>query len=190
MDTRDLGRRAGEMRLLSRTVPAPANLGIDVIGVPEGSDLQLDLRLESVVEGVLVSGTARARLAGECVRCLDPVTSEVEVPIQELYHYPDHRPGPADDDETARLEGDLIDLEPVLRDAVVLALPFQPVCRDDCPGLCGVCGARLADDPGHRHEEHDPRWAALQGLAAASEHEHQHEHQHEHEHQDDDEEES
>jgi uncharacterized protein len=172
VDTRDLGRRAGEMRPLRRTVPAPANLGIDVIGVPEGSDIELDLRLESVVEGVLVSGTARARLAGECVRCLDPVTSEVEVPIQELYHYPDQRPGPDDDDdETARIEGDLLDLEPVLRDAVVLALPFQPVCRDDCPGLCGVCGARLAEDPGHGHEEHDPRWAALQGLAAATENE-------------------
>jgi uncharacterized protein len=171
VDTRDLGRRAGEMRPLRRTVPAPANLGIDVIGVPEGSDIELDLRLESVVEGVLVSGTARARLAGECVRCLDPVTSEVEVPIQELYHYPDQRPGPDDDDETARIEGDLLDLEPVLRDAVVLALPFQPVCRDDCPGLCGVCGARLADDPGHGHEEHDPRWAALHGLATATENE-------------------
>jgi uncharacterized protein len=176
VDTRDLGRRAGEMRRLRRTVPAPANLGIDVIGVPEGSDVELDLRLESVVEGVLVSGTARARLAGECVRCLDPVTSELEVPIQELFHYPGRRPvsdpghgsGP-DDDETARLEGDLLDLEPVLRDAVVLGLPFQPVCRDDCPGLCIVCGARLADDPGHQHEQDDPRWAALRGLALPDE---------------------
>jgi uncharacterized protein len=146
-------------------VPAPADLGIDVIGVPEGSDIELDLRLESVVEGVLVSGTARARLAGECVRCLDPVTSEVEVPIQELYQYPGQRPGPADDDETARIEGDLLDLEPVLRDAVVLSLPLQPVCREDCPGLCADCGARLADDPDHHHEAVDIRWAALQGLA-------------------------
>src|SRR5690349_18253202 len=135
------------MRRLRRTVPAPADLGIDVIGVPDGSDVELDLRLESVVEGVLVSGTARVRLAGGCVRCLDPVTSELEVPIQELYHYPDRRPvsgadrrsGPDDEDGTARLEGDLLDLEPVQRDAVVLALPFQPVCRDDCPGLCIVC---------------------------------------------------
>ena len=173
MDTRDLGRRAGEMRRLRRTVPAPADLGIDVIGVPDGSDVELDLRLESVVEGVLVSGTARARLAGECVRCLDPVTSELEVPIQELFHYPDrrslpgsdHGSGAGDEDGTARLEGDLLDLEPVLRDAVVLALPFQPVCRDDCPGLCSVCGGRLADDPGHGHEQDDPRWAALRGLA-------------------------
>jgi uncharacterized protein len=63
------------------------------------------------------------------------------------------------------LEGDLLDLEPLLRDAVVLALPFQPLCREDCPGLCIECGARLADDPDHQHEEAiDPRWATLQGL--------------------------
>jgi uncharacterized protein len=151
------------MRTLRVTVPAPASLGVGVIGVPEGSDLELDLRLESVVEGVLVSGTARAHVAGECVRCLDPVSSEEEVPVQQLYLYPD-----ADDtdetDEIGRLEGDLLDLEPVLRDALVLGLPFQPVCRDDCPGLCPDCGARLADDPGHAHAQDDPRWAALAAL--------------------------
>ena len=67
-----------------------------------------------------------------------------------------------EDDDVSRLEGDLLDLEPLLRDAVVLALPFQPLCRDDCPGLCTECGARLADDPDHQHDEPvDPRWAAL-----------------------------
>jgi uncharacterized protein len=55
----------------------------------------------------------------------------------------------------------------VLRDVVVPALPFQPVCRDDCPGLCSQCGARLADDPEHEHDVVDPRWAALQGLLEA-----------------------
>jgi uncharacterized protein len=156
------------MRRQTRTVPAPAHLGIDdVIGVPEGSDVELDLRLESVVEGVLVSGTARMTLEGECVRCLDPLTSELEAGFQELYRYPDERPGPGDDEETARIEGDLLDLEPVVRDAVVLELPFQPVCRDDCPGLCAMCGARLADDPAHGHDQHDPRWAALGALAVA-----------------------
>ena len=80
----------------------------------------------------------------------------------ELYVYPE---SDAEDDEASRMEGDLIDLEPVLRDQVVLALPFQPLCTDDCPGLCPECGTRLADDPDHRHEERtDPRWAALSGL--------------------------
>ena len=161
VDTRELGRRPGSMRTVTRTVPAPADLGIVVIGILEGSPIDLDLRLESVVEGVLVTGTARVRVEGECVRCLDPVSSEQEVRLQELYLYPDQD---LDDEEAERLEGDLLDLEPVLRDAVVLALPFQPVCREDCPGLCVECGALLADDPEHHHASTDPRWAALNVL--------------------------
>jgi uncharacterized protein len=161
------------MRELTFTAPAPSNLGLAVIGVPEASPIELNVRLEAVVDGVLVSGTASVELAGECVRCLEPVTSAMEVPFQELYVYPEdhsngHRRGeqPAEDDEdeTARLEGDLLDLEPVVRDAVVLALPFQPVCREDCPGLCVECGALLAGDPDHHHASTDPRWAALNQL--------------------------
>ncbi|MDR7361480.1 YceD family protein [Nocardioides marmoribigeumensis] len=170
LDTRDLGRRPGTERHVATSVPAPADLGIEVLSVPEGSPVDLDLRLEAVVEGVLVTGTARAELRGECVRCLDPVTDEVTVDLVELFVYDDEesaREAAGDeDDETSRLEGDLLDLEPPLRDAVVLALPFQPLCREDCPGLCVECGARLADDPEHGHEDQiDPRWAALQGLA-------------------------
>jgi uncharacterized protein len=163
IDTRELGRRPGSMRKLTRSVPAPADLGVDVLGVAEGSQLDLDLRLESVMEGVLVSGTVRGEVTGECVRCLDPIASPLAVDIQELFAYPGQD---SHDDETElrRLEGDLLDLEPVLRDAVVLALPFQPVCRDDCPGLCSECGARFADDPDHGHEVVDARWAALSGL--------------------------
>ena len=170
LDTRELGRRPGTERPVTTQVPAPADLGIEVLAVPEGSPVELDLRLEAVVEGVLVTGTARAELRGECVRCLEPVTDEVTVDLVELFVY-DDEDSPAgavgeEDDETSRLEGDLLDLEPLLRDAVVLALPFQPLCREDCPGLCVECGARLADDPDHGHEaEIDPRWAALQGLA-------------------------
>jgi uncharacterized protein len=161
IDTRELGRRPGSMRELSRSVPAPADLGVDVLGVPEGSQLDLDLRLESVMEGVLVSGTARAEATGECVRCLDPVARSLVADVQELFAYPGNESA---DGTEHRVEGDLLDLEPVLRDAVVLALPFQPVCRDDCPGLCSQCGARLADDPAHAHEAVDPRWVALSGL--------------------------
>jgi uncharacterized protein len=152
-----------------RTVPAPADLGTDVIAVPVGSDVDLDLRLESVVEGVLVTGTVTATAAGQCVRCLDDLEREVEVDVQQLYVYPGQVPQEAEDDETDVLEGDLIDFEPVLRDAVVLALPFQPVCREDCPGLCSECGVHLADDPGHQHDQVDPRWAVLQSLTTGTE---------------------
>jgi uncharacterized protein len=147
-----------------RTIPAPADLGIDVIGVPVGSDLDLEIRLESVAEGVLVTGTSRAHLVGECVRCLDPVEGEISTPFQELFFHAEQEVEGADEDEILRLTGDQLDLEPVVRDSLVPALPLAPVCRDDCPGLCPECGARLADDPGHGHEVIDPRWAALAEL--------------------------
>ncbi len=178
LDTRELGRRPGSQHEVTRTVPAPAGLGIEVLHVPATSPVELDLRLEAVMEGVLVTGTAGADLEGECVRCLEPISDEIEVRFQELYVYDDqhsHRGGDHSvtdpgDDETSRLEGDLLDLEPVLRDAVVLALPFQPLCEDDCPGLCVECGARLADDPDHAHDAAiDPRWARLQELQQGEE---------------------
>ena len=165
LDTRELGRRPGSQRQVSLTVPAPADLGIEVLRVPEGSPVELDLRLEAVMEGVLVTGTASVELVGECARCLDEITDESVVDLQELFVYEDHHDPSEEDDEVSTLEGDLVDLEPLLRDAVVLALPFQPLCEDDCPGLCPECGARLKDDPDHAHEEPiDPRWAGLAGL--------------------------
>jgi len=122
------------------------------------------------MEGVLVTGTASASLTGECVRCLEPITDEIEVTFQELYVYEDHALPEEEDDEVSTLQDDLVDLEPLLRDAVVLALPFQPLCEDDCPGLCPDCGVRLADDPDHAHEAAiDPRWAALADLDTRTE---------------------
>jgi uncharacterized protein len=154
------------MRTEHLVVPAPADLGVEMVGVPKDADLELDIRLEAVMEGVLISGTTRVPLVGECARCLDPITSEFEVEFQELYVYSDTRSGGEAEEDERRLEGDFIDLEPVLRDAVVLALPLSPLCRDDCPGLCAECGARLAvAGPDHRHDAVDPRWAALQALS-------------------------
>ena len=167
LDTRELGRRPGSQREVARQVPAPAELGIEVLHVPEGSSVELDLRLEAVMEGVLVTGVAEVALEGECVRCLEPIDDELDVRFQELYVYDDRASDDdgGQDDEVRRLEDDLLDLEPLLRDAVVLALPFQPLCEDDCPGLCTECGARLADDPDHAHEAPvDPRWAGLTAL--------------------------
>jgi uncharacterized protein len=161
VNTHDLGRRPGSMRTLELSAPAPADLGIELLGVPEGSPVSIELRLEAVMEGVLASGVAQASLAGECARCLEPFDDEVDVEFQELYVYPE---SDAEDDEARRLDGELLDLEPAIRDAVVLALPFQPVCEPDCEGLCPECGARLLDDPGHGHEDVDPRWAALSAL--------------------------
>ena len=184
-DMRSLGRQPGTARSQKLTVPAPADLRLELIGVPEGAAAELDLKFEAVAEGVLVTGSVTAPLAGECARCLAPVTSSVTASFTELYLYPPARPHGAagqardgrhhqdrydeheeQDDDERYLDGDLLDLEPALRDAVVLALPMSPLCRDDCPGLCVECGVPLADaGPGHQHEDQpDPRWDGLKQL--------------------------
>jgi uncharacterized protein len=149
---------------VERTVAAPSGLGLDVVGIPEGGQVELQLRLESVVEGVLVSGICRAQAVAECVRCLEPVEIDLELDVQELFAYPDA--ASADAEEIAQVEDELVDFRPVLRDAVVLALPLQPLCQESCLGLCATCGVRLDDAPGHSHDQVDPRWAALGGLSA------------------------
>jgi uncharacterized protein len=160
-DTRQLPRRPGSVRTETRTVPAPADLYTGMAGVREDSDLRLDVTLESVTEGVLVTAKAVAPVTGECARCLEPVAQTIEVSFLELFSY-EQDAGDTDEDGYS-LDGDLLDLEPVLRDALVLALPLAPLCRQDCPGLCAECGALLAQaGPEHGHERAiDPRWAGL-----------------------------
>ena len=164
--TRELGRRAGTMRAVHRDVPAPSGdlaISLDVIAVPAGTTIVVDVRLESVSEGVYVSGTVSAPLQGECARCLDELTDELTVEIGELFAYPDSvTDETTDDDELPRVVDEHVDIEQTVRDAVVLALPLAPLCADDCAGLCPECGGRRADlGPDHGHETLDPRWAAL-----------------------------
>lgn len=156
------------MKTLVRSVPAPAELGVALIGVAEGSEIDLDLRFEAVHEGILVSGTALVGITGECGRCLAPIAYDLEVDIQELFFHEGVEMPEEEDMDQYSVQDDFIDLEPVLRNAVVTSLPFQPVCRQDCPGLCSECGIRLEDDPGHHHEVIDPRWAALTELAGTA----------------------
>ncbi len=165
----DLTRRPGNREDLVLDLPAPPDLGTAVIGVKPGSDVHLVLVLESVADGVLVSGTAAVLLEGECVRCLETVHTEAEVPLSELYLYPEALARAADDgdEEAAEMlhtDGETLDLEPMLRDAVVTSLPFRPLCSADCPGLCPTCGIPLRDaEPGHSHETIDPRFKVLEG---------------------------
>jgi uncharacterized protein len=180
-DMRRLGRQAGSDLTQTRIVPAPEDLRLELAGIPVGADVELRVRFEAVTEGVLVTGTATAPIVGECARCLAPLTDTVTASFTELYLYPETRARrEADgrraqekteetgemDDEERYLDGDLLDLEPAFRDAVVLALPMSPRCRPDCPGLCAECGVPLAEaGPGHGHDDApDPRWAGLTEL--------------------------
>jgi uncharacterized metal-binding protein YceD (DUF177 family) len=165
IELRELGRRAGSMQELERTVPAPEGFRVELIGVPAGSPVQLHLRLEAVMEGVLVSGTVEAPLVGQCARCLDDIEDTLALPVQELFAYEGSTTeATSDEDEVRLVEGERIDLEPMVRDAVVLALPLSPTCTDDCSGLCVDCGERLDDLPDdHSHDVVDPRWAGLAG---------------------------
>ncbi len=171
LDTRELGRRAGSMKTYKFTVAAPADIGLAMIAVPAGSDIELDIRLEAVMDGVLVTGTALVSVVGECSRCLAQIAFDMEVDLQELFEYSLTEPKSrqkdksVDDDELPKLDGDFLDLEPVVRDAVVLAFPLSPLCNADCRGLCSECGANFNEDPDHQHETIDPRWAALSELS-------------------------
>ncbi len=161
LDTRELGRRPGTSQRVRRLLPAPDGLVVGLARVPEGTELTVDLQLEAVMEGVFVTVRTVVPVVSECGRCLEEILTHVEVDAQELFVYP------ADglDDDLPRMEGDLLDLEPVLRDTIALALPATVLCRPDCPGLCPECGARLADDPGHHHDAAiDARWSALRGI--------------------------
>jgi uncharacterized protein len=146
---------------------------MDVIGIPAGEQVVLDLRLESVMEGVLVSGTAVTRITGQCARCLDLLTDRLEVELTELFAYPDTATeATTDPDEVSRVVDGLLDLEPVVRDAVLLALPQAPLCSEDCPGLCPECGGKRVElETDHRHEKIDLRWAALKLRLRGSEEE-------------------
>lgn len=166
LNTRDLRRQPGAMRDWRRQIPNPDVFGSDVIGVAGGEPLDLDLRLQSVSEGVLVTGVITAPVTGECGRCLDPVAEDLSVDVCELFAYP-HSTTDAttEEDEVHRMDGDLLDLYPVVRDSIVLGLPLTALCRADCAGLCPDCGQRLDDlPPGHVHDMIDPRWAALASL--------------------------
>ncbi|MFT3945216.1 MAG: YceD family protein [Ancrocorticia sp.] len=167
-----LPRQEGSVMTWEQELPAPADMGVELIGVPEGSPMAISLELQSVSEGVFVQGTVGVTLEGQCSRCLRDLALDEHENVAELVFYPERKAAfVADGDEEAEefpeIIDDHIDLEPILRDAVVIGLPFRPLCRPDCPGLCSECGEawdNLPDD--HRHEKFDPRFDALAALQA------------------------
>lgn len=154
------------MMTVQETVPSPSRMGVELMAIDEGSPLDMDLRLESVSEGVLVTGTVSGPTTGECARCLSPITGHVEIDLTELFAYPDSATeATTEADEVGHVVNDTVDLEQPIVDAVGLALPFSPLCGPDCQGLCPDCGIAMATaEPGHRHEKIDPRWAKLASM--------------------------
>ena len=170
ISTRELGRSPGVMCRYRRQIPAPADFKLEIIGVAEGRPIQLRLRFESAIEGVFVSGSADVEVVGECARCLEPLSYPLTVSFGELFAYPDSvTDATTEPDEVSRVVDEMVDVEDLVRDAVLLALPLAPLCRDDCRGLCPDCGERWVDlDLGHSHETLDARWAALEGWLTST----------------------
>lgn len=170
VDILDLPRQVGAVKDVHVTLPAPQDLGTEVMAARPGSPVGVTATLTSVEDGVLVRGSAHLELEGQCVRCLRDLSEERTVTFDELYLTAQAaaRQAADGDEEAADLfqVGDTsLDLEPAVRDALVLGLPFQPLCRPECPGLCPQCGERLDDLPAdHHHELVDPRWSALASL--------------------------
>ncbi|MBX7557773.1 DUF177 domain-containing protein, partial [Streptomyces sp. tea 10] len=128
-NVRDLEHRPGTMETLDVEAPAPKDFGTALIGSPEGTPMDLQLRLESVHDGILVSGTVIVSVHGECSRCLDPIDYELPVDVQELFVFDPSPQGDenVEDEQVYEVRDEEIDLEPMLRDAVITQLPFQPV---------------------------------------------------------------
>lgn len=174
IDVSRLPRSPGSNLDVSREIPAPADLAVALARVVEGSPIDIDVTLESVVEGIWMSGTADVEVTAECSRCLDPIAWSETVGVEQMYRYPAtdakgvliaESESESDDEPDPEVVNDTIDIESALRDAVVLALPLAPLCSPDCGGICPQCGERLESlDAPHDHPGSDPRWAALQAL--------------------------
>ena len=173
VDIARLGRRPGAMVTLRNTVPSPSRIGLPMIAIDVGAPLELDLQVQSVSEGVLVTGTVCAPTVGECARCLTEVTGRVEVGLTELFAYPHSTTEATTEEyEVGHIVDETINLEQSIIDAVGLELPFSPVCSPDCPGLCPECGVPLAAEPGHHHDRIDARWAKLAEMLPSKPNEH------------------
>ena len=132
--------------------------------VDEADEVSADAVLDSVDGGIEVSADVSAPWSGECRRCLKPVRGRLQVHVRELYR--EHRhPSDKDDEETYPLRGEMLNLKPLVSDAILLDLPLAPLCSESCKGLCATCGADLNDGPCVCDPvPTDPRWAALDAL--------------------------
>ena len=160
VDVAELLRRPGASESV-QTDQVLAGIAVPLARISDDSPLWLDLRLEALVDGIHVSGTIRAAAAVQCRRCLKVSEAPLHLDLAETFLYP----GEGEADEPYRVVNEQIDLESAVRDAVMLALPLNPLCTDGCRGLCTTCGADLNEvDCGHSQDPVDIRWAGLEQL--------------------------
>ena len=156
-DLRSMGLlgHPGEWERVNATVPAPADLRIEVIGVAEGTPMTLELMFESVSEGIYVTGTVSTVAHGEDARTLDEIELPMDVDINEMYVYEQIE----GDEDSYVIDRDQLDLEPAIRDAVVMALPFSPV-KDGSEEFSYTLGEDIEEG----ESESDSPFAQLQNL--------------------------
>ena len=164
VDVRELLQKPGAHKHVVVRAPL-VDLATPVASVPPDRPVTVDAEIESVVEGLLVTGTVSATAVVSCVRCLRQFDQDLEVPVRELFAL-EQRPADDEDEGYAVLPDDRLPLDTMARDALVLGFPASPLHSPDCAGLCPVCGAdRNTTDCGHGGSETiDPRWAGLAGL--------------------------
>lgn len=168
--------RPGQSKPIDTVFPAPSGIGDDIVGVREGADVRVVGSFDSIVDGLVFTGRIEAPLTAECTRCLKPIDPDWTVNVTLFFPY--DAPGADDGRGTGEVEiiagedeaedvyplssdGAFADMESPLRDTLVEALPLQPLCKEDCLGLCPQCGVDLNEDPDHHHDVTDIRFAAL-----------------------------
>lgn len=173
--------RPGQSKPIDTVFPAPSGIGDDIVGVREGADVRVVGSFDSIVDGLVFTGRIEALLTAECTRCLKLI--DPDWTVNATLFFPYDAPGADDGRGTGEVEiiagedeaedvyplssdGAFADMESPLRDTLVEALPLQPLCKEDCLGLCPQCGVDLNEDPDHHHDVTDIRFAALEQFKA------------------------
>jgi uncharacterized protein len=179
-----LGSRAGQTKRIDAVFPAPSGIGDAIIGVREGDDVRIEGDIDSIVDGLILSASISAPVHAQCTRCLIDIHRPWNVPVTTFFPYdpsagaydaPRGHAGSAEveiiagedeseDEYPLSPDGAFADVEALIRDALVEALPLQPLCREECRGLCPQCGINLNEHPDHHHETGDIRFAALEDF--------------------------
>ncbi len=173
-----VGSRAGQTMQVDRDFPAPGGIGDSIVGVKEGEPIHVNGQFDSIIDGLIFTGTFTAPVTAVCARCDRDLSGDWSEQVTAFFPYEDADAGMTKNADVEIIAGEeesgdtypLIDngafanIEPLLRDTFVSALPLNPLCKPDCKGLCPQCGLDLNESPEHVHEVTDLRFADLEAL--------------------------